>query len=118
MYKINDTTVNFEFVPVTKMFEQQVKSHPDKLAVTCDGKVLTYSQLNIFANRVANSLISKGAKAETTVGVLLDRSVNVYIARQGILKSGGAFVVASPEYPEERVRYIFRGFKSKIRTDN
>jgi amino acid adenylation domain-containing protein len=114
MHKINDTTVDIEFVPVTKRFEQQVKSHPDKLAVVCDGKSLTYNELNARANRIANSLISKGAKAETAVGVLLDRSVNVYIARQGILKSGGAFVVASPEYPEERVRYILEDSGAKF----
>jgi non-ribosomal peptide synthetase component F len=41
------------------------------------------------------------------VGVLLNRCPNVYVARQGILKSGGAFVVASPDYPEDRVRFIF-----------
>lgn len=27
--------------------------------------------------------------------------------RQGILKAGGAFAVAAPEYPDDRIEYIF-----------
>lgn len=107
MKKINNSKFEFEFRPVTKLFEEQAEKHPDRLAVVCDGVRLTYHELNARANRIANSLIGLGAKREDTIGVLLDRGTNVYAARQGILKSGGAFVVASPEYPADRVSYIF-----------
>ena len=112
--QIYDPTYEFEFEPVTKLFEAQVKAHPDKTAVICQGERLTYSELNVRANRIANALIERGVKRENTVGVLLDRSVNVYAARQGILKSGGAFVVASPEYPEDRVSYILEDSGAKF----
>ena len=107
MKKTNDTKIEFEFSPVTKLFEAQAKANSDKTAVVCDGVSLTYGELNARANRIANTLIDLGVTRENAVGVLLDRSVNVYAARQGILKSGGAFVVASPEYPEDRVSFIF-----------
>ncbi|MCH5187399.1 MAG: amino acid adenylation domain-containing protein, partial [Oscillospiraceae bacterium] len=107
MKKTNDTAFEFEFVPVTKLFEAQAMANPDKIAVVCGSDSLTYCELNVRANRIANTLIDLGVTRENTVGVLLDREVNVYAARQGILKSGGAFVVASPEYPEDRVSYIF-----------
>lgn len=114
MKKTNDTAVKLEFVPVPKLFEAQVKANSDKKAVVCGGVSLTYRELNARANRIANTLISLGVTRENTVGVLLDRSVNVYAARQGILKSGGAFVVASPEYPEDRVSYIFSDSGAKF----
>lgn len=38
---------------------------------------------------------------------MLERCCDFYSVRQGILKSGGAFVVATPEYPDDRVEYIF-----------
>ena len=114
MKRTNDTAFEFEFVPVTKLFETQAAAHPDKTAVVCGGDTLTYSELNARANRIANALINLGVTRENTVGVLLDRSVNVYAARQGILKSGGAFVVASPEYPEDRVSYIFSDAGAKF----
>ena len=37
---------------------------------------------------------------------LLNRGLEVYIARQGILKAGGAFLPMTPDYPDDRVSYI------------
>ena len=114
MKKRNDTVFEFDFVPVTKLFEEQVAKHPEKTAVICDSDRLSYRELNTRANRIANKLIDLGVGAEMPVGVLLDRGVNVYAARQGILKSGGAFVVASPEYPEDRVTFIVEDSGAKF----
>lgn len=52
----------FSFQPVTKLFEEQVRIHPDKCAVATSKESLTYAQLNEKANRIANFLIEKGVK--------------------------------------------------------
>ena len=36
----------FEFQPVTKLFEEQVRLHPDKCAVASSKESFTYAQLN------------------------------------------------------------------------
>ena len=57
---INDkNNFAFEFQPVTKLFEEQVKLHPDKCAVISGKESFTYAQLNEKANKVANALIEK-----------------------------------------------------------
>ena len=86
----------FEFQPVTKLFEEQVRLHPDKCAVASSKESFTYAQLNERANRIANSLIEKGVGCEKIVGVVLERCCDFYAVRQGILKAGGAFAVAAP----------------------
>ena len=101
----------FSFQPVTKLFEEQVRIHPDKCAVATSKESLTYAQLNKKANRIANSLIEKGVKCENIVGVVLERCCDFYAVRQGILKSGGAFAVAAPDYPDDRIRFIFEDAK-------
>ena len=83
----------FEFQPVTKLFEEQVRLHPDKCAVASSKESFTYAQLNERANRIANSLIEKGVGCEKIVGVVLERCCDFYAVRQGILKAGGAFAV-------------------------
>jgi len=88
------------------MFERQAAAHPDKTAVVAGSERKTYAELNADANRVANVLVENGVKTETIVAILLERGIKVYTATQGILKAGGAFTCISPEYPEERVRYI------------
>ena len=97
----------FEFQPVTKLFEEQVRLHPDKCAVASSKESFTYAQLNERANRIANSLIEKGVGCEKIVGVVLERCCDFYAVRQGILRAGGAFAVAAPDYPDDRVQFIF-----------
>ena len=97
----------FEFQPVTKLFEEQVRLHPDKCAVASSKESFTYAQLNERANRIANSLIEKGVGCEKIVGVVLERCCDFYAVRQGILKAGGAFAVAAPDYPDDRVQFFF-----------
>ena len=97
----------FEFRPVTELFEKQVKLHPEKCAVVSGKESFTYAQLNERANRIANSLVEKGVRREIIVGVVLERCCDFYAVRQGILKSGGAFAVATPDYPDDRIQYIF-----------
>ena len=63
----------FEFRPVTELFEEQVKLHPEKYAVVSGKESFTYAQLNERANRIANALVEKGVRRETIVGVVLER---------------------------------------------
>ena len=104
--KSNDTKYEFSFRPVTELFEEQVRKNPDKMAVITSKESLSYEELNKRANKVAHTLIAQGVKSETIIGVMLDRDSSVYVARQGILKSGGAFTSIDPDYPDDRIRYI------------
>ena len=97
----------FAFQPVTKLFEEQVRLHPDKCAVATSKESFTYSKLNERANRIANALLEKGVGRETIVGIVLERCCDFYAVRQGILKAGGAFAVAAPDYPDDRIQFIF-----------
>ena len=107
MSAINEkSSFSFVFQPVTKLFEEQVRLHPDQCAVASANEKFTYAQLNEKANRIANALIEKGIHRETIVGVIMERCCDFYAVRQGILKSGGAFAVAAPDYPDDRVQYI------------
>ncbi len=96
----------FAFQPVTKLFEEQVRLHSDKCAVASSKEQFTYAQLNERANKIANSLIEKGVGRETIVGIVLERCCDFYAVRQGILKAGGAFAVAAPDYPDDRIQFI------------
>ena len=108
MEAINEKSkFSFVFQPVTKLFEEQVRLHPDKCAVVSGKDKFTFAQLNERANKIANALIEKGIQHETIVGIIMERGCDFYAVRQGILKSGGAFAVAAPDYPDDRVQYIF-----------
>ena len=59
MSEINETKFDFEFQPVTKLFEEQVSLNPNKTAVIAGDESLTYTQLNERVNKIANSLLER-----------------------------------------------------------
>ena len=104
----NETDYPVDMVSVNRLFEAQVKAHPEMTAVIADGKSLTYDELNKNANSLANSLISRGISIGDIAGIVLDRTVDVYIAEYGILKSGGAFLPMAKAYPDDRIDFCLR----------
>ncbi|MFI9276308.1 amino acid adenylation domain-containing protein, partial [Kitasatospora sp. NPDC052896] len=63
-------------------------------------------ELNARANRLAHLLISHGAGVERTVGLLLERSIDMVIALLAVHKAGAAYLPIDPEYPADRITYM------------
>lgn len=110
--EVNNTKVSIDRSTVNKKFESQVLKNPDKLAVVSSNEKLTYTELNLLSNKVANKLIEKGIKSQDVVVLMLDRTVYSPVARQGVLKSGGAFLNIIPDYPIDRIEYILNDCNS------
>lgn len=110
----NNTEFETDGLLAPQMFKKQALSQPHKTAVTCANESLTFAQLNSRANKIANALIENGVTAEDTVTVYMNRCVDVYAMRQGIMKSGAAFLSTDPEYPDERISYIAKNADSEF----
>ncbi len=87
-------------------FEEQAARIPEKTALICEEKRLSYRELNQLANRLARSFIRRGVKPATLVGVSQNRSLEMVIALLGILKTGAAYVPLDPSHPEQRLRFL------------
>ena len=83
-------------------FEQQVCLTPGSVAVTFEGKSLTYDELNRHANQCARALEKKGIGPEKIVAICLDRSLDLVVALLAILKAGGAYLPVDPALPKDR----------------
>lgn len=93
-------------VTVHGLFEQQVGRTPGAVAVECDGRSLTYRDLDARAAHLAARLLRCGVGPDVPVGLLVGRSLDMLAALLGILKAGGAYVPLDPDYPTQRVSYI------------
>ncbi|HEX7330143.1 MAG TPA: amino acid adenylation domain-containing protein [Pyrinomonadaceae bacterium] len=89
-----------------QLFEAQAASWANSTALSCDGRHLSYGELNARANRVAHHLRSLGVGPEDRVGVLLDRTPDLVVAILGILKAGAAYLPLDPSYPQERLSFM------------
>jgi amino acid adenylation domain-containing protein len=93
---------------IPALFQAQVARTPDAVALTCADRELTYSRLNMLANRLARLLIRRGAGPETLIGLAMPRSPEMVVALLAVLKAGAAYLPIDPSYPAERVAYMLR----------
>ncbi|MFD8151473.1 amino acid adenylation domain-containing protein [Streptomyces sp. NPDC059720] len=83
---------------VPELFERQAAATPGAPALVCDGRTLTYRELDERANGVAWELIRQGAGPEDLVVLALPRTEDLVAGLLGILKSGAGYVPMDPQY--------------------
>lgn len=114
---------NFKSYPdhqtIHQRFEEQVLRTPDHVAIVCEDKQLTYSELNTEANRLAHYLTKQSMiRPDDLVLVCLERSEYTVITLLAVLKTGGAYVPVNPHYPDNRIAYILSDAKPSIALTN
>jgi len=102
----NKTQVAKETKCIHQLFESRVANNPETLAIVCQGKELTYQELNQKANQVAHYLQSLGIGKGSFVGLYLERSVTMVVGLFGIIKTGAAYVPLDLGNPQPRQAFI------------
>src|SRR5262249_31853550 len=97
-----------------QLFEERATRDPAAVAVVCEGKQMTYGELNARANRVARHLQTVGVRPEAKVCVYLERSFEMIVALLGILKAGGAYVPVHHTWPKKRIEQILTSQRMNI----
>ena len=111
----NDTYVDYpKNKTIVDLFEEQVQKTPDNVAIVSNGKRLTYKDLNVKANQLANHLISCNVKNEDIVGIMVNRSPEMIVGLLAILKVGATYLPIDPDYPQQRILYMLDNSKSKV----
>jgi len=94
--------------------EAHAAATPDAVAVRQGEAVLTYAELDAWANQLAHHLQSLGVGPDTMVALCIDRSLEMVVAIVGILKAGGAYVPIDPAYPKERVQFLVEDTRAPV----
>jgi amino acid adenylation domain-containing protein len=103
----NETATPYEAeATLPRLFEQQVARAAAAVAVVTGGREVTYGELNERANRVARYLRNLGVGADSRVGLLVDRGLEMVVGLLGIVKTGAAYVPLDPGYPRARLEYM------------
>ncbi|WP_442937952.1 amino acid adenylation domain-containing protein [Nostoc sp.] len=111
----NDTGVDYPLDKcIHQLFEEQVDSTPDAVAVVFENQQLTYQQLNSRAKQLAHYLKSLGVGADVLVGICVERSIEMVVGLLGILKAGGAYVPIDPNYPSDRLSFMLEDAQVRV----
>ena len=114
LYEWNDTHAQYPpDARVHTLVETQARRTPDAIALEFEGQELTYAQFNARANQLARALRAHGVGPDVTVGVLAERSFEMFVSQLAVLKAGGAFVPLDPSYPAARIRHVLDDARPK-----
>jgi amino acid adenylation domain-containing protein len=91
---------------VQHFLEQSAQRYPDKVGLVCDGRRLTYAELDAMANRLANALITGGVRRGDRVGIYLQNTVEAVIGIFATLKADAVFVPVNPTTKLDKLTYI------------
>ncbi|MEV4441890.1 amino acid adenylation domain-containing protein [Streptomyces sp. NPDC049577] len=108
--RLNRTTVPYpDDRGVKELFEERAARRPGATALVHRDTVIDYGELNRLANCLADRLRHEGLRPGETVGVCLDRSVELIVALLAVLKCGAAYLPFDASWPDERLRGLLSG---------
>ena len=111
----NETEVEFQNNKcIHQLFEEQVIRTPDSTALVFENEEISYLELNIRANQLANFLLKQGAAEDKIVSVFVERSIGMVVALLAISKTGATYLPLDPIYPKDRLAIILKDAKPVI----
>jgi amino acid adenylation domain-containing protein len=107
LYGFNKTAVDYDQKKtIQELFEEQVKQTPTQTALIFGNTSITYELLNEKANQLAHTLREMGVTVGQIIPIIVEHSVEMIVGILGILKSGGAYLPITPDFPLERIKII------------
>ena len=99
---------------VQEFLQQSAARLPNKVALVCDNLRLTYREIDLMANRLANGLIQLGVRPGDAVAIHLKNSVECVVGIFGALIAGAMFVVINHTTKQDKLFYILNNCRAKI----
>jgi long-chain acyl-CoA synthetase len=99
---------------VQDILQRSAERLPDKVALVCEGRRLTYAELDQMADRLASMFITAGVRRGDRVAIYLHNSVEAVVGIFAILKAGGVFVPISRTTKPEKLSFILKNCRAKL----
>lgn len=94
------------------------KTFPNRKAFRFGSKSLTFKEIEVKMNQLANLLHQIGIKQGDRIGIYLNRSLETAIAIYGIMQAGAIYVPLDPKVPVERTKFLINDCGIRILITN
>jgi amino acid adenylation domain-containing protein len=91
---------------IARRVAEHAAASPDSLAVRSGDESLTYAELELRSNQMAEHLRALGIGSESLVGILLERSIASVVSSLAVLKAGAAYLPLVPTAPADRLSFM------------
>ncbi|AWZ16327.1 non-ribosomal peptide synthetase [Streptomyces sp. ICC1] len=93
---------------VLDLVRAQAAATPEAIAVSANGRHLSYRELLSRTDELAAALRANGVRPGDLVALHLDRTADLPAALLGVLATGAAYLPLDPGYPAERLALVLR----------
>ena len=83
-------------------------------AVVCENDKISYAELDVISNRVANNLVKKGVLPQDVIILYMERGIEYIIMLVAVLKVGASFLPVDFQCPVNRLEYIYNDSSAKM----
>jgi amino acid adenylation domain-containing protein len=102
------------FLSIAERIASHASTAPETSAVVDSNLTLSFADLELRSNQLANYLWEAGAGPEVCVGILMERSAQFVVAALAILKTGAAYLPIDASTPADRTAYILSDAGAKL----
>ncbi len=92
---------------IADLFERAVDAVPDRMALVCGDRSLTFAELDAEANQLANHLLEQGFGVGDHIGIYGQNSAEWMIAMVAIFKIRAVPININFRYVEDELAYLF-----------
>lgn len=115
IHRFNETNIGFASDKcVHEAFSELAAETPDKTALVFRGESFSYGRLEKMSRALAAFLHDKGISRGDVVPIISRRSPYLIIAMLAVMKTGGAYMPVSPEFPDERINFMMKSVGAKL----
>lgn len=99
---------------IPQRFAQQVERHPDRLAVKCESKSMTYRELDAESNKIGYAILNHTGHKTHAVLLLLEQGALLIAAILAALKAGKIYVPQDPTSAPNSVKKVLSHSRSRL----
>lgn len=99
---------------VNEFLEETASLFPDKVALVCRRRRLTFQEIDRAAGSLANALLQAGFRKQDRAIIYLENSAESVISLFGVLKAGGVFVIIDPQVKARKMETILDNCRASV----
>jgi len=92
---------------IADLFEHAVDAFPERVAVACGERAISYAELESSANRLAHFLRDRGLGKGAHIGLYAGNSIEAMVAMIAVYKLRAVLVNINYRYVENELQYLF-----------
>jgi long-chain acyl-CoA synthetase len=86
----------------------------NKIALVCDGRRLSYGEIELMANKLSHSLSQMGVQRGDRVGIYLNNSIELVVSIFATLKAGAVFVIVNHTTKRDKLHYVLNNCRAVV----